>query len=79
MPASASPKSSSYQSLTNRIRILLSSPSVQISKRLTISRLDNEPKEDWERLMDEIGDTEGVSLIKEDDGSATIRWTNAID
>ncbi|AYN94398.1 DUF1654 domain-containing protein [Pseudomonas sp. LTJR-52] len=79
MPASASPSLSSYQAIANRIRFLLSSPAIQVSKRLTVARLDHECPREWDRLLDEIADTEGVELAKEDDGSATIRWTNATD
>lgn len=79
MPATVSPSLSSYQAIANRIRFLLSSPATQVSKRLTIARLDHECPREWDRLLDEIADTEGVDLAREDDGSATIRWTNATD
>ncbi|XFB06401.1 DUF1654 domain-containing protein [Azotobacter salinestris] len=68
------PQISSYERLALRIRDAISTPSAQAAQQTVISRRLDESPQDWERLLDEIRDTEGVRVTPQDDGRVRLSW-----
>ena len=57
-----------------RIQKIISSPAAQKLKSATVSKLPEESAEDWDGVLEEFGDAEGVTLERLDDGSVEISW-----
>jgi hypothetical protein len=65
---------SSYETTGRRLQALIAAPSVQKVQAVTVCRLEHESPEDWQRLLDEIGDTAGVRVDILDDEIVRIGW-----
>ena len=65
---------SSYELAGCRIQKLIASPGVQKVQAITVSRLEHESTEDWQRLIDEISETAGVMVESLEDGAVRIGW-----
>lgn len=65
---------SSYEVLVARLQRLISSPPVQRVRAVTIRKLDEEAREDWERLLEELRSNDGLEMEEGDDGAITLRW-----
>lgn len=63
-----------YVVLTERIRVILSSPKAQIEQHACIAREPGESALNWERLLDELRDAEGITLTYRDDGVIQVAW-----
>ncbi|MEF9671921.1 DUF1654 domain-containing protein [Pseudomonas sp. PCH446] len=71
----ATPKTpTSYELVGRRLQALIAAPGVQKVQAVTVSRLEHESPEDWERLLDEIGETVGVRVEVLDEGLVRIGW-----
>lgn len=68
------PEQSSYYHLTRRVQLLLSTPRAQVEHQAVIYREPSDSSSDWDRLLDEIRDTEGVALTSRPDGSIHVAW-----
>lgn len=82
MPSSAfttSKPSSSYESAGRRLQTLIAAPSVQKVQAVTVARLDHESPEDWQRLLEEIGETSGVRVETLEGGTVRIGWREYCD
>lgn len=67
-------KPSSYELAGRRIQKLIAAPGVQKVQAITVSRLEHESAEDWQRLIDEISETAGVMVEALEDGAIRIGW-----
>ncbi len=67
-------QASSYGRLVRRINHLITTPRAQYERQANLVRHPDDRPEDWERLMDEIQQADGVSLTKRPDGSVHVRW-----
>ncbi|MHA6138476.1 DUF1654 domain-containing protein [Pseudomonas mohnii] len=65
---------SSYELAGRRIQKLIAAPSVQKVQAITVSRLEHESAEDWQRLIDEISETAGVTVEALEGGAIRIGW-----
>lgn len=65
----------SYEMLGMRIQKIINSTSAQTSKSALLERLPGDMPEDWDRLIDEIGENDNVTLAHRDDGNVQIFWT----
>lgn len=65
---------SSYEKLVRRVNQVISSPRAQLEKQACLAPGPSDLPEDWERLLDEIQETENVSMTRQDDGSIHLRW-----
>ncbi|GAC1030465.1 DUF1654 domain-containing protein [Pseudomonas sp. No.21] len=65
---------SSYYHLTRRVQLLLNTPRAQIEHQAVIYREPSDSSSDWDRLLEEIRDTEGVVLTHRPDGSIHVAW-----
>lgn len=71
--------SSSYESAGRRLQALIAAPGVQKVQAVTVVRLDHESPEDWQRLLDEIGETSGVRVEVLEGGTVRIGWREYCD
>lgn len=79
-PAFATSKPpSSYEVAGRRLQALIAAPDVQKYQAVTVCRLDHESPEDWQRLLDEIGETAGVRVETLEDGTVRIGWREYYD
>jgi hypothetical protein len=68
---------STYHRLVRRINHLLTTPRAQVERQANLCPQPDDRPEDWERLVDEIQQTDGVSMTPRPDGSIHVRWTSA--
>lgn len=73
LPASA------YERIGKRVQKLITDPRVQKLQTITVSRLETEPEEDWDRFIGDMESTDGVTISTNDDGSLKIGWSAYID
>jgi hypothetical protein len=64
----------SYRSLARRVQRLITTPRARYEHQAVIQRLPGDQPDDWERLLDEISDAEGVKLNLRPDGSVHVVW-----
>lgn len=69
----------SYEQVGRRIQKLVADPKVQKRQVVTVSRLDDESSEAWNRVLTELEETDGVDVERHEDGSALIAWKQFID
>jgi len=63
-----------YVALVRRIQSIISSPKAQIDHQAVIAREEGELRSNWERLLTEIRDAEGVTVTALEDGSYLVSW-----
>lgn len=66
--------STSYEMAGRRLQALIAAPGVQKVQAVTVSRLEHETVEDWQRLIDEISETAGVLVESLEGGAVRIGW-----
>ncbi|MEE4817575.1 DUF1654 domain-containing protein [Pseudomonas alliivorans] len=76
---SATNASFSYEQIGRRIQRMVASPDVQKVQFITVTRLDGEPSEIWDTVLQEIEETEGIQVDRREDGSVWIGWKRYID
>jgi hypothetical protein len=75
-PTQAAPaQPAPYELLARRIQKQILSPRAQLERRVVIARLEDEREEDWELLIDQIGEDENVTLVRHEDGSVLLTWS----
>ncbi|AHG39852.1 ATP-dependent Clp protease ATP-binding protein [Pseudomonas syringae CC1557] len=78
-PDSTSSTTSSYELIGRRIQRLVSAPDVQKIQWVIVTRKDDEPLDSWDRVLREIGETDGIQVDRQQDGSIRIGWQRYID
>lgn len=68
-----------YLVLSRRVTALVSTPRARYEHQAVIHRLPTDLPDDWERLLDEIRDVEGVKLNPRPDGSVHLVWYVPLD
>ncbi|MGN2431615.1 DUF1654 domain-containing protein [Pseudomonas syringae] len=76
---SASGTTSSYELIGRRIQRLVSAPDVQKIQWVIVTRKDDEPLDSWDRVLRDIGETEGIQVDRQHDGAVRIGWQRYID
>ncbi len=74
-PQNKSTPPNSFDLLGLRIQKIISSPAAQKRKTAVIRRGAEECQEDWKRLLNDLADTEHVTLSREEDGAARVSWS----
>ncbi|WP_137279254.1 DUF1654 domain-containing protein [Pseudomonas rhizoryzae] len=59
---------SSYERLCHRINAHIAEPHAQIEHRCRVERMDTDHDDDWERVVDEMREVDGLSVERKDDG-----------
>lgn len=62
-----------------RVSTMISAPNAQLDRQVTIHRLDTDPDDAWEGMMELLAETEGLEMAVNDDGSVTLRWERQTD
>lgn len=65
---------SSYNRLLRRINLIITTPRARVERQANITPQPEDLPEDWERLFDEIQQTDGVAVTRRPDGSIHVRW-----
>jgi hypothetical protein len=58
---------------------MINSPIAQLGRRVTIHQLDDDPDEAWGAVMEVLGETDGLEMIINDDGTVTLQWERSSD
>ncbi|EKA35669.1 DUF1654 domain-containing protein, partial [Pseudomonas aeruginosa] len=43
-------------------------------RTVTIHRLDTDPDEAWDQVMELLSETDGIDMVFNDDGTVTLKW-----
>lgn len=60
-----------------RLQRAINTPAAQKSKSALLERLPGDREEDWTQILDEIGETDNVTMAYRDDGNVQLFWTVA--
>ena len=69
------PPLTSYALLGMRLQRAINSPGAQRSKSALLERLPGDLDEDWNQVLEELSDTDNVTVAHRDDGHVQIFWT----
>ncbi|WP_271103723.1 DUF1654 domain-containing protein [Pseudomonas tohonis] len=64
----------SRERLGLRVSEMINSPSAQLNRRVTIHRLDTDEDQAWEEVLELLGETDGIEMTFNDDGTVTLQW-----
>ncbi|MCU9949832.1 DUF1654 domain-containing protein [Pseudomonas sp. PDM13] len=64
----------SYRALAQRVQALVSTPRAQIEHQIVLAREPGDMQPAWDQFLEEIRETEGVTLTPRTDGSIHIAW-----
>ena len=74
--SNASPRSqSSYEVLGMRLQKAINNPMAQQRKYAVLERLADDQPDDWVQILEELSDTDNVTVAYRDDGSVQVFWT----
>ncbi len=65
---------SAVEKLGLRVSSMINSPRAQDRCSALIHRLDTDRDAEWEEVMGRISETDGVSMIFQDDGGVLLEW-----
>lgn len=71
--------SRAYELIGSRIQRLISAPGVQKIQWVIVTRRDDEPEDSWERVLQDIEETAGIQVDRQQEGSVRIGWQRYID
>ena len=57
-----------------RVAAMINSPKAQLDRCVTIHRLDTDPDEAWEGLLELLAEQDGLEMTFNDDGTVTLKW-----
>jgi hypothetical protein len=69
----------SYEHVGRRIQTMISDPKVQKHQAVTITRREDESPEAWERVLQELEETDGITIERLDLNCVRIGWQRYID
>lgn len=65
---------STYHRLVRRVKRTITTPRAQRECQANLAPQQDDRPEDWERLLDEIQQSDGVAVTARPDGSVHVRW-----
>ena len=65
---------SGVERLGLRVSSMINSPRAQERCSAVIHRLDTDQDAEWDEVMGRIGETDGVTMIFQDDGGVLLEW-----
>ena len=72
---STPPPPKPYDFLAIRLQRAINNPTAQKNKSALLERLESDCGDAWQQIMEELGDTDNVTLAYRDDGHVQIFWT----
>jgi len=64
----------SYERLVLRINACIARSTAQLARRCRIERLQADCDDDWERVLDELRQVDGVTATLDPDGALLLIW-----
>jgi len=74
MSKSAKETMSAQERLSIRISNMINSPKAQLHRQARIHKLETDPVEVWEMVLEGLAESAELDVTFEDDGDVTIRW-----
>lgn len=71
--------SNSYEHVGRRIQKMVSDPKIQKLQAVSITRREDEAPEAWERVLQELDETDGITVERLDQDRVRIGWKSYID
>ena len=68
---------SSYTRLVRRVSLAISAPTAQRERQANLRPGPDDRPEDWERLLEEIEQSDNVTMRRRPDGSVHVIWTGS--
>lgn len=68
-----------YEQVGRRIQRMVSEPGVQKVQAIKITRREDELPEAWERVLQELDDTDGITVDRLEGDSVRIGWQKYVD
>src|SRR5690606_17725441 len=72
-------KPSPAERLGLRVSAMINSPIAQLGRWVTIHRLDDDPQEAWDSVMERLAESDGLSMVFNDDGTVTLEWERRVE
>jgi len=69
----------SYEQVGRRIQQMVSDPKVQKHQAVSITKRQDETLEAWERVLEELDETDGITVERLEPGCVRIGWKRYID
>lgn len=69
----------SYEQVGIRIQRMVSDPGAQKVQAIKITRREDELPEAWERVLEELSETDGITVERLEGDSARIGWQKYVD
>lgn len=63
----------SYERLVRRINAHIAEPHAQLAKRCVVRRLETDCEDDWEKVLDELREVDGVTVSRRG-GELEVTW-----
>lgn len=57
-----------------RVSAMIGSPKAQADRRATIWPLDSDTKPAWDQVLEELAETDGLKMIRNEDGTVLLKW-----
>lgn len=57
-----------------RISSMVGSPKAQADRRAVIWRLDSDTDQAWNQVMEELAETDGLEMTRNEDGTVVLTW-----
>lgn len=57
-----------------RVSSMINAPKAQLERQVTIHRLDTDPDEAWEGVIELLAETDGLEICRNSDGTITLKW-----
>ncbi|MTZ15192.1 DUF1654 domain-containing protein [Pseudomonas sp. JL972] len=68
---------STYNRLVRRVNRAITTPRAQRERQANLAREQDDRPEDWDRLLDEIQQADGVAMTRRSDGSVYVTWRSS--
>lgn len=73
------PVATSFDHLATRIQKVINSPTAQKNRVAVIYKAPDESQENWGALVDAMEETDGVTLVFQDDGGVHVSWEKPLE
>lgn len=68
-----------YEQIGRRIQRMVSDPNAQKVQTIKIARRDDESPKAWERVIQELDETSGITVERLEDDSVRVGWQKYVD
>lgn len=70
---------SPFEKLGLRVSSMINAPKAQLEHQVTIHRLDTDPDDAWEGVLELLAETDGLEMTCNSEGTITLRWDRPAD